>query len=200
MSGIPRSEKPRLKVILVGGSGVGKTCLISSFLKKPFDRSGLSTVSPAYMFQEVTRRDGLVVCLQIWDTAGQERYHSVSQLFYRDSDVALVCFEAGSEESMGTVPDWVTRVRKEVPECELIFVVTKSDQITGPGQREKVIDAAHQALGRINPRGIYVTSAVTSDGVDELFKAAAELYVPNKGVKIDKGKPLQGTEAPGGCC
>jgi selenocysteine-specific translation elongation factor len=94
----------------------------------------------------------------------------------------------------------VTRVRKEVPDCELIFVATKSDQITAPGQRERVIDAAQQALGCISSKGMYLTSAANGDGVDELFRAAAELYVPNKGVRIDKGKPLQGTEAPSPCC
>jgi small GTP-binding protein len=182
MSGVPRSEKSRLKIILVGGSGVGKTCLISAFLKKPFDPAGLSTVSPAYMFQEVTRKDGLVVCLQIWDTAGQERYRSVSQLFFRDADVALVCFDAGNEESVDTVPDWVALVKQEVPDCEFIIVATKGDLIA-EGERMRVMSDAELKLAQYGARGYYFTSAVTRDGVDELFTAAAELFVSKQRVK-----------------
>jgi small GTP-binding protein len=182
MSGVPRIEKPRLKVILVGSSGVGKTCLIASFLKKPFDPAGLSTVSPAYIFQEVTRNDGLTVCLQIWDTAGQERYRSVSQLFFREADVAFVCFEAGGEESIDSAPNWVQLVKKEVPDCEIIFVATKSD-LLAERDRATVIENAEGRLGEFKPRGCHLTSAITRDGVDFLFRAAAELFVPKQKAK-----------------
>jgi small GTP-binding protein len=179
MSGVPRQDTPRLKLILVGHSAVGKTCLIAAFLKKPFDPRGLATVSPAYMFQQVARKDGLTVTLQIWDTAGQERYHSVSQMFYRDANVALVCFQAGSQESLESVPDWVEKVRKEVPDCEFLFVGTKSDQLPRE-EHERVAATAQQQLGELQARGVFLTSAMNRDGVDDVFKAAAELYCPRQ--------------------
>jgi small GTP-binding protein len=177
MSGLPRIEKPRLKVILVGSSGVGKTCLIASFFKKPFDPSVMSTVSPAYMFQEVARRDGLPVCLQIWDTAGQERYRSVSQLFYRDADVAFVCYEAGNLESADTVPEWIAKVNKEVPVCAFIIVATKADLLDSETAR-RVKSNMETDFAEFEPKGCHVTSAVTREGVDELFLNAAELFRP----------------------
>jgi small GTP-binding protein len=200
ISGVPRIERPRLKVVLVGNSGVGKTCLIASFLKKPFDPAGLSTVSPAYIFQEVTRDDGLTVCLQIWDTAGQERYRSVSQLFFREADVAFVCFEAGSDESIDTAPDWVELVKKEVPDCEIIFVATKSDLLP-ERDRAKVIANADGRLSEFKPRGCHLTSAVSRDGVDDLFRAAAELFVSKQKAKRqskDSGSTKQNDKAD--CC
>jgi small GTP-binding protein len=178
MSGIPR-EKPRFKIIVVGSSGIGKTCLIACFMKKPFDPSGMSTVSPSYMFQDVRRPDGTAVGLQIWDTAGQERYQSVSQLFYRDTNVALVCFEAASDESMEDVSDWAGRVRKEVPDCDIILVGTKGDMLE-EGEAEKVKAKAEDTFIEIQPKGCFITSARTGDGVDELFHHAAELYRPSQ--------------------
>jgi small GTP-binding protein len=187
MSGLPRSEKPRLKVILVGGTGVGKTSLIAAFLKKPFDPSIISTVYPAYTFRDVTRKDGLTICLQIWDTAGQERYRSVSQLFYRDADVALVCFESGSDDSLETVADWINQVRKEVPDCLFLFVGTKSDLLS-PGSLEEAREAAQRMLAEFQPKGFFVTSAVTGDGVDDLFQAAGELYTKGQKLKQEQEK------------
>jgi small GTP-binding protein len=179
MSGVPRSEKPRLKVILVGHSGVGKTCLIASYLKKPFDGRGLATVSPAYMFQDVTRRDGLIVTLQIWDTAGQERYHSVSQMFYRDADVALVCFEAGKQDSIDSIPSWLEKVKKEVLVCNFIFVGTKGDDLPEDEQATAVASWEKELAG-LAPKGVHLTSARTRTGVEDVFRAAAELYTPRQ--------------------
>jgi small GTP-binding protein len=201
MTGLPRTEKPRLKIILVGASGVGKTCLISSFFKKPFDPSVMSTVSPAYLLQEVTRRDGMSLCLQIWDTAGQERYHAVSQLFFREADVAFVCYEAGNEDSMEAVPDWVARVRKEVPDCIFVFVATKSDLLPPDAQAKVTVDA-EKMFGSYQPKGYYLTSALNGDGVEQLFSDAAELFIPKQKAKrqprdVQEAAPTKGT---GGCC
>jgi small GTP-binding protein len=179
MSGIPR-EKPRFKIIVVGSSGIGKTCLIACFMKKPFDPTGMSTVSPSYMFQDVIRPDGTAVGLQIWDTAGQERYQSVSQLFYRDTNVALVCFESTSDESLEDVSDWESRVRKEVPDCDIILVGTKGDLLE-EGQAASVKSKAEDTYTEIQPKGCFITSARTGDGVNELFQRAAELYTPSQG-------------------
>jgi small GTP-binding protein len=202
LPGLPRADRPRLKLILVGGAGVGKTCLIASFLKKPFDPAAQNTVSPAYMFRDVARRDGLIVSLQIWDTAGQERYRSVSQLFYRESDVALVCFESGNEDSLDAVSEWISQVRKESPECEFLVVGTKADLLP-PGASEPALAAARQVLAEVQPRGFFLTSAATRDGVDAVFCAAGELYVRKQQlaphVRENPDIAVQ-AEARPGCC
>jgi small GTP-binding protein len=199
MSGVPKLDKPRLKLILVGHSGVGKTCLIASFLKKPFDPKGLATVSPAYMFQDMPRRDGLIVTLQIWDTAGQERYHSVSEMFYRDANVAFVCFETGSSESLDSVPDWVNKVKKEVPECDFIFVGTKADLIPVE-EHSRLLAAAQHQLAELQPKGVHLTSAMNREGVEDVFKGAAELYVPRQQLTKLRKQPEPKPAAGAGDC
>jgi Ras-related protein Rab-24 len=117
----------------------------------------------------------------------------VSQLFYREADVAIICFEAGSQRSMESVPGWVKRVRAEVPECELVFVATKADLLPKedlPG----VLSDAKGTFGMFQPKAIFVTSSVSREGIDELFAEIAELHKS----KVEIVTPvLQNTKA---CC
>jgi GTPase SAR1 family protein len=150
----------------------------------------MSSVSPAYLFQAVTRRDGLLVCLQVWDTAGQERYHSVSRLFFRDADVAFVCCEAGSAGSADAVPD-----------CEFVFVATKGDLLPD-GAAGRVRANAERPFAPLQPRACHLTSALSRDGVNKLFGDTAEACVPRlraKRLARDMQEPAPKTE-PGGCC
>lgn len=188
-SGVPKKQKPTLKIILVGSSGVGKTCLISSYFKQSFDFQCIPTVAPAYSCSDIKRTDGTVVSLQIWDTAGQERYHSVSKLFFRDSGIAFVCFEAGDEQSTSDVPNWIKRVKEETPTCKFFFVITKSDLHT-PQEMEAIKKDAEIKLAEYEPKKIYITSALSREGVQELFNDAAELFQP----KMQQRVPAQSAE------
>jgi small GTP-binding protein len=172
-----RIDAPVLKVIVVGSSGIGKTCLIGAFVNHQFDPGTSPTVTPAYACQELMRTDGLPVCLQVWDTAGQDRYHNVSALFYREADVALICYEAGSHYSLETVPSWVKKVRNQVPDCELIFVGTKADLLS-KGECATVLAEARGTLASFQPKAYVLTSAITGDGVEQLFREVAEQYKP----------------------
>jgi small GTP-binding protein len=147
---------------------------MNSFVSNTPDPNPVPTVSPAYAFRELTRSDGVSVCLQLWDTAGQERFHSISSLFYRESDVAVVCFEAGSQASLKSVPGWVKRVRNEVPDCAVIFVGTKSDLLSF-NQAVDVEATARGVLDVFQPKGCFVISAVTGIGIDRVFQTIVDL-------------------------
>jgi small GTP-binding protein len=185
-----------VKLILVGPSGVGKTSLISAFLKSAPEPIVPPTITPAFSNAPVTLQDGMHVDLQIWDTAGQEKYVSVSQIFYRDSHVAFVCYDPEHPESLDA---WVTRVREQVASCVILLVATKGDLVS---DQEK-IDLFNRSLTLIqkyNAKAHYLTSAVSGLNVPELFMAAAESarkpdIVVKQGVEIaDNG------EKAGWCC
>jgi small GTP-binding protein len=173
--GIPHDTRPSLKIILVGSSGVGKTCLSACYLKQGFDKESCPTVAPSFSSRPAKRLDGSMVILQIWDTAGQERYSSISELFFRDSDVAFVCFDPSDQPTVASARDWAARVLDEVPDCILYAILTKGDKIEN---REKTLDECKQVLGETNFERFFVTSALTKEGVNEPFAAAAETYVP----------------------
>jgi small GTP-binding protein len=173
-------KKYSLKVILVGSAGVGKTSLISTYFNNPFDAESLATVAPASCSATIRLDESVHVELQLWDTAGQERFQSISKMFYRDSNVALICFDA---TTIDTIDSWVGRVRAEVPDCILFLVATKSDMLTDE-QTAKCLDVGSDKQLEFGAQAVVLTSAITADGVKELFvavaKCAAQVYVPNQ--------------------
>jgi small GTP-binding protein len=171
--GVPRDTRPALKVILVGSSGVGKTCRIGSYLKHNFHRATAPTVAPAYSSRPVRRRDGVIVILQIWDTAGQERYSSISQLFFRDSDVALLCYDPTDTTTMDALRDWVQAVQEESPGCRMFGVLTKADKIENLAP---IFEGSKAALADLNCEQFFATSALVPTGIEDPFAAAAELF------------------------
>jgi small GTP-binding protein len=136
------------------------------------------------------------VTLQIWDTAGQERYSSISQLFFRDSNVALLCFDPTDKASISGIGDWVKRVTAEVADCHLFAVLTKADTID-PAEFDCVIADTKTAIAPLNFEQFFVTSAVRTLGVDELFQAATEIYV--KAPQASGGR-IESEEDESRCC
>jgi small GTP-binding protein len=184
-----------LKVILVGSSGVGKTSLINLFIDEVFDPNTPSTIAPAFCSKEVRLPDGNDVDLHVWDTAGQEKFQSIGGMFYRDADVAIVCFDAAA---MGSIPEWAARVREQVPDCIILLAGTKSDLLsdeeTGP-----FMTAGNQYKDDVNARAFLLTSASANVGVKELFSCAASyrqtLWEPKGPPVVNVGQAEKG----GGC-
>jgi Ras-related protein Rab-1A len=79
------------KIIIIGNSGVGKSCLSVKATKNVFENSYLATVGFEY-FNFNLKLDGKVIRLQIWDTCGQEVYRSLISNFYRNSSLAFIVF------------------------------------------------------------------------------------------------------------
>ena len=168
------SSIPAIKIILVGNASVGKTCLISSFFSQPFDTQFNPTVAPSYSSADLVRKDGLKVSLQIWDTAGQERYHSVGKLFYRDADVALVCYHPGDQLSVDAISMWVESIREEAENAKICLVLTKSDLLNS-GQLQQLEMEANGFAVQYHAQKLFVTSALNGTGVKELFQECAEI-------------------------
>lgn len=198
-SAAPRSPRPTLKIILVGGSSVGKTCLVNTFFNNAFDASTPPTVAPAYSSANVRRQDGSMITLQIWDTAGQERYHSVSKLFYRDADVALVCFSVENEQSREDIPEWVRRVHESVSNCEIMLVLTKSDLVTEE-EVNRIKTEVEEKYGSNSYSPVFVTSSLKKSGVTEVFQATTSIGQPS--LVDNQVKPViqENQQSEKGCC
>jgi small GTP-binding protein len=184
-----------LKLILIGSTGVGKTCLVSSYFDNPLEDQVLSTVAPAFTPTIITVRN-VKVALQIWDTAGQERYQSISQMFYRDAQIAFVCYDQNTFE---TIEKWINQLRTNVSDCIIFLVSTKADLLSEAdfeATRQKGRDKA-QAIGAERHM---ITSAKTGMGVKELFTEAAKFYdrVYREAPPVSELKP-QGAR-PNDCC
>mmetsp|Transcript_16047 Transcript_16047/g.43413 ORF Transcript_16047/g.43413 Transcript_16047/m.43413 type:complete len:130 (+) Transcript_16047:38-427(+) len=77
--GVDTSETVEAKVVVLGDTGVGKTCLVFRFIEGKFQSHGASTIGASFMVKKMTL-DGAKLTLQIWDTAGQERFRRLNAL------------------------------------------------------------------------------------------------------------------------
>jgi small GTP-binding protein len=196
--GPPPVKKYSLKLILVGSTGVGKTSLVSCYLKNPFDSQALPTVAPASCAASVTLENNIQVELQIWDTAGQERFQSISKMFYRDANVALVCYDSTTNDSIG---NWIGKVREEVSDCIIFLVATKVD-LLDEDQTAECLRFGEEKQGEFGARVHLLTSSLNATGVTELFTEAAkcvrDVYLTNQpSVEIANTEPKP---AAGTCC
>ena len=90
----------KLKVVLLGESGVGKTSIISQFISGKFDSDCISSLSAQYISKTVDFNDiNKSIKFDIWDTAGQEKFRALAKIFYRDAKVICLCYDISSEKS-----------------------------------------------------------------------------------------------------
>ncbi|XP_076961047.1 ras-related protein RABF1-like [Bidens hawaiensis] len=83
----------RVKLVLLGDSGVGKTCIVLRFVRGQFDPTSKVTVGASFLSQTIALQDSTTVKFEIWDTAGQERYAALAPLYYRGAAVAVIAYD-----------------------------------------------------------------------------------------------------------
>ena len=117
------------KLVLIGDTGVGKSCILLRFADDTFTESYLSTIGVDFRFRTV-KMEKKTVKLQIWDTAGQERFRTITSAYYRGADGIIMVYDVTSEESFNHVNDWLTEVTRYAAEdtCKLL-VGNKCDKI-----------------------------------------------------------------------
>lgn len=155
----PRSSTkipiPNLKIVILGDLGVGKTCLRSQFVYHIFTNAYKATIggdylttkveipqqtqtkskAPEYQHEQESEPESCtklpqLANLQIWDTAGQERFNSISQAFYRGTDVVVLVYDVTNYESVLSIRDWFTRFMEHchVERPGVIIVGNKIDK------------------------------------------------------------------------
>jgi Ras-related protein Rab-8A len=167
-----------MKVILVGDSGAGKTCLSCYRVNGSFEPGTTSTVMASCATIEERLSSGDIVSVTIWDTAGQEKFRSIAVPYYRNSNVAFVCYDVTSDEDAirQSVASWAAAVRDHTDQtCKLVLVGTKGDLL-----REEALTGAlnfGESLAKELKMPLFsLTSAVTGQGIVELFSATAAMY------------------------
>lgn len=108
------SSPRNCKIILLGEAGVGKTCIISRYIKNQFIDNQEATIGAAFSAKEIKLKNGTNYLLNIWDTAGAEIFRSINKLFYRDASIALLVYDITKKETFEEIKNyWFEEVKKE---------------------------------------------------------------------------------------
>ncbi|XP_036142288.1 ras-related protein Rab-37 isoform X2 [Monomorium pharaonis] len=116
------------KVMLLGDSGVGKTCLLTRFRDGRFLPGNYITTVGIDFRNKVVTVDDTPIKLQIWDTAGQERFRSVTHAYYRDAHALLLLYDVTNKTSFDNIRAWLSEIREHANEDVVIMLLgNKSD-------------------------------------------------------------------------
>ena len=106
------------KVVLLGESGVGKTCIIARFINNTFEDNIMSTTGASYAGKTMTFDEfqGKSIKFEIWDTAGQEKYRALTKIFYKDAGVAILVYDITRKESFEEIQKyWYNQIKEYAP-------------------------------------------------------------------------------------
>ncbi|XP_057716778.1 ras-related protein Rab-26-like [Corythoichthys intestinalis] len=159
------------KVMLVGDSGVGKTCLLVRFKDGAFlAGSFISTVGIDFR-NKVLSIDGVKVKLQIWDTAGQERFRSVTHAYYRDANALLLLYDVTNKTSFDNIQAWLTEINEYAQQDVVLMLLGNKADAT----HERVVKREDgERLAKEFGVPFMETSARSGLNVDLAFTAVAK--------------------------
>ena len=170
---------PGCKVVLVGESGVGKTCIISRFISGAFDSNVSSTNGASYASKNVQYdKLGKSLLLDVWDTAGQEKYRALTKFFYKDAKVAILVYDITRMDTFNSVKNfWYEQVKENGPKNIVIGIAgNKCDLYEKEEVNENEAREFAESIGAI----FALTSAQTNSGINELFHDVGNKYLdPN---------------------
>ena len=172
------------KYIIIGESGVGKSCLLLQFTDKRFEPLFDMTIGVEFGARSI-QLNNQEVKLQIWDTAGQESFRSITRSYYRGACGALLVFDVTNRASFQSLQGWLddARANCNVP-ITVMLVGNKSDLES----KRQVSKEEAQAFAEEKGLSYIETSAKTAANVDEAFIATAQAIYD----KVQRGELDQG--------
>lgn len=193
------------KLLLIGDSGVGKSCLLLRFADDTYTDSYISTIGVDFKIKTV-EMDSKIVKLQIWDTAGQERFKTITSSYYRGAHGIIIVYDVTDPESFNNVRNWMQEIDKYAAEnVNKLLVGNKCDMVA----KKAVSYEEGKELADSHGIRFIETSAKNAHNVEAAFCVMAkELKAKVQVVGNAQPRPRQATTQLGpaqpinqsGCC
>ena len=153
------------KLVLIGDTCVGKSCLLVRFADDCFNDNYITTIGVDFRFRTLQINKDTIK-LQIWDTAGQERYRTITNAYYKGADGIMIVFDMCSKESFKSLDLWLKEVEKHSGDDVTIIVLANKSDV------EEAVEVTENDMKKFEQeKGIKIikTSAKTGAGVDHSF-------------------------------
>lgn len=151
-----------IKVVMLGESNVGKTCMCGRFVQGLFMPQTQMTIGATYSTKIVNIDSHGKVKLQIWDTAGQERFRSMARLYFREAKIGIVCFDITNKQSLNQVEYWIDELRQNAGDSILIGLAANKCDLK---EKRVISEAESSTLAERLGVPLFETSAMTGEGI-----------------------------------
>ncbi|XP_042007430.1 ras-related protein RABB1c-like [Salvia splendens] len=163
------------KFIIIGDTGVGKSCLLMQFIGRGFRRGHDFTIGAEFGGKKI-KINNKTIKLYVWDTAGQDTFRSLTRFYYRGAVVVLIIYDITRRETFDHIPTWLEDVRKYVDTKTSIMLIGSKCEL----DHKRVVsieEGKHFAM--MNGLQFMEVSAKTTQNVNQAFIRTAETIYRN---------------------
>ena len=195
------------KVVLVGDSSVGKTNIMSKYLKNEFHEDSKATVGVEFGSKQFTI-EGHSIKAQIWDTAGQERYKAITSAYYKGAKGAFVVYDITRKQSFDSVDRWINDLKAAADKKLSIIIIGNKCDLE---DQRQVTKEQGEEKAKTNEVAFMETSAFSGENLDKAFEKMmnevfkknheemtsegdTDIVGPSKDISLDKTKPKDAGE------
>ena len=167
-----------LKILTIGESAVGKTCILLRFTDNKFLKTHLTTIGIDYKSKTIKVKD-FSVKLKIWDTAGQERFRNITQQYYKGADGILLVYDVTERNSFEKVREWMRNIQQNTSRDKIgiILVGNKCDL-----EERQVTTEEGESLAKEFGVLFFETSAYKDININECFESLVGEIISKKEV------------------
>ena len=186
------------KILTIGESGVGKTCILRRFVENKFLKNHLATIGIDFKTKNI-EIDGTPIKLKIWDTAGQERFRNITNQYYKGADGIILVFDVTDQKSFEKIKEWMSQIKAntQADQIGLVLLGNKCDI-----EPRTISKNDGEELGKELGIEYYETSAMLGDGIAQAFEFLAKNILTKKKIDLknekgtDRGVNLDGGVTP----
>jgi len=179
------------KLLLIGDSGVGKTCILFRFSDDAFNTTFISTIGIDFKIKTVELR-GKKIKLQIWDTAGQERFHTITTSYYRGAMGIMLVYDITQPKTFDNIAKWLRNIDEHANEdVEKMILGNKCDM----EDKRMVSKERGESIAREHGIRFLETSAKANVNIERSFLDLAEAILdktPGKAAETNVINPNSG--------
>jgi Ras-related protein Rab-8A len=154
------------KILTIGESGVGKTCILRRFVEDKFLKNHLATIGIDFKTKTLNINNQEIK-LKIWDTAGQERFRNITTQYYKGADGIVLVYDVTDEASFDKIKDWMDQILSNTNKDEicLILLGNKCDI-----EKRSISYEQGKTLANELQVNFFETSAQTGQNIKEAFE------------------------------
>ena len=176
------------KILTIGESGVGKTCILRRFVDNKFLKNHLATIGIDFKTKNI-EIDGTPIKLKIWDTAGQERFRNITNQYYKGADGIILVFDVTDQKSFEKIKEWMSQIKAntQADQIGLVLLGNKCDI-----EPRTISKNDGEELGKELGIEYYETSAMKGDGIAQAFEFLAKNILTKKKIDLKNEKGTDG--------